>query len=161
MLKPLILASLFLPMMALADVKELQPGEEAACQLVVQETCKTTSREPAVACLEWHLETAEEEGADALVIRGSDERTQRLPSLSGGTRTVVNTRVKADYYNCGYAKQELMEAAKEAAQQVEKIAPVVTKSAEERLLQLNSLKEKGLITQDEYDQKRQEILSEL
>ena len=158
MFKPLIFASLLLPLAAQADIKILQPGEEANCQLIKEEVCKTTSKDPVKACDEWHQEEAEEQGADAFLMGTMEQSSHRQPSLTGA-KTVKTTRITATYYHCGLAKQAVQKVVDEAVQ--EPAAQVETDSIESRLLRLNSLKEKGLITQEEYDQKRQQILDEL
>lgn len=154
MFKPLIFASLFLPLAAQADIKNLQAGDETSCQMVAQETCKTSSREPVEMCLEWHQEKAVEAGADSLLIGDREESSVRRPSLTGA-KTVVTTKIAAAYYDCGLKQAELQQAVKTVVNK----APQLT--IEQRLIRLNTLKEKGLITQGEYDQKRQQILGEL
>ena len=57
----------------------------------------------------------------------------------------------------GPAWQERPASAPEVHDHIPSTAP----DARERLEQLNSLKEAGLLTQEEYDQKRKEILSQL
>lgn len=57
----------------------------------------------------------------------------------------------------GPARQERPASAPEVHDHIPSTAP----DARERLEQLNSLKEAGLLTQEEYDQKRKEILSQL
>lgn len=64
------------------------------------------------------------------------------------------------------SKQEIQEIVRETkAEQTKVEAPatlkVISKTIEERFLILENLKSKGLITEQEYQQKRQELLSEL
>ncbi|WP_419811381.1 SHOCT domain-containing protein [Bacterioplanoides sp.] len=159
MFKPLIFASLLLPLAAQADIKILQAGEAANCKLVKEEVCKTTSKKPDEACLEWHQEEADSSGADSLIIGATEQSSHRQPSLTGA-KTITTTRIAATYFDCGLAQQAVQQAVNKAVQEGA-VQQVTTQTIESRLLRLNSLKEKGLITEDEYDQKRQQILDAL
>ena len=132
-----------------SPVRTLAAGEEAGCEHLLHNECRTTSSKADEFCLAWHQDEARAAGADALMLGESDSSRQNKPSLVG-MKTVVTTSIQADYYRC----------AKPAEQAV--AAPAAKASGvEERLQVLESLKAKGLISADEYQQKRKEILADL
>lgn len=144
--------ALLLPLSGYAadTIRVLAEGEEAACERVSQQVCSTTSTNPAEECLAWHKEQAAEAGADAFLLRGSEDSRRNKPSLTG-MKSVVTTKVSADYFRC---------TTPAAA------ATTVTGSngwstVEKRLQVLESLKNKGLISEAEYQLKRQDILQDL
>ena len=153
--KPLVIVSLWLPLAAQADIKMLQAGEQAGCQLVAEDVCKTTASAAQQACLERHQQAAAEAGADAVLLGERDESTVRRPSLTGA-KNVTTTRIAAQYYDCG-----LQQAAFKQAVQSAVAEPAAQLSIEQRLVRLQKLKDKGLISADEYQQKRQQILDQL
>ncbi len=154
MIRPgVMMLALLLPLSGYAadKIRVLAEGEEASCELVSQQLCSTTSMNPAEECLAWHKKQAADAGADALLIRGSEDSRRNKPSLTG-MKTVVTTKVSADYYRCAAAVS---------------VAEIVVKDSEgwstveKRLLVLESLKSKGLISDTEYQLKRQDILKDL
>jgi hypothetical protein len=148
-----MMLALLLPLSGYAadKIRVLAEGEEASCELVSQQVCSTTSMNPADKCLAWHTKQAADAGADALLIRGSEDSRRNKPSLTG-MKTVVTTKVSADYYRCA--------AAVSVAETVVKDSEGWS-TVEKRLLVLESLKSKGLISDTEYQLKRQDILKDL
>ena len=154
MIRPgVMMLALLLPLSGYAADKArvLAEGDEASCELVSQQVCSTTSMNPAEECLAWHKKQAADAGADALLIRGSEDSRRNKPSLTG-MKTVVTTKVSADYYRCA--------AAVSVAETVVKDSEGWS-TVEKRLLVLESLKSKGLISDTEYQLKRQDILKDL
>ena len=154
MIRPgVMMLALLLPLSGYAADKArvLAEGDEASCELVSQQVCSTTSMNPAEECLAWHTKQAADAGADALLIRGSEDSRRNKPSLTG-MKTVVTTKVSADYYRCA--------AAVSVAETVVKDSEGWS-TVEKRLLVLESLKSKGLISDTEYQLKRQDILKDL
>ena len=148
---PALVLALSLPGIAwAAEVRELAAGAESGCERLAQEVCSTTSLQPAEACTRWHQEQAQAVGADAFVVRDTQESRRMQPSLSG-TKMVVTTRMTADYYRCASPATAAAEAP---------VAPGWS-TVEKRLQVLESLKSKGLISADEYQQKRAAILADL
>lgn len=154
MIRPgVMMLALLLPLSGYAadKIRVLAVGDEASCELVSQQVCSTTSMNPAEECLAWHKKQAADAGADALLIRGSEDSRRNKPSLTG-MKTVVTTKVSADYYRCA--------AAVSVAETVVKDSEGWS-TVEKRLLVLESLKSKGLISVEEYQLKRQDILKDL
>jgi hypothetical protein len=154
MIRPgVMMLALLLPLSGYAadKIRVLAVGDEASCELVSQQVCSTTSMNPAEECLAWHKKQAADAGADALLIRGSEDSRRNKPSLTG-MKTVVTTKVSADYYRCA--------AAVSVAETVVKDSEGWS-TVEKRLLVLESLKSKGLISDTEYQLKRQDILKDL
>ncbi len=154
MIRPgVMMLALLLPLSGYAadKIRVLAEGDEASCELVSQQVCSTTSMNPAEECLAWHKKQAADAGADALLIRGSEDSRRNKPSLTG-MKTVVTTKVSADYFRCA--------AAVSVAETVVKDSEGWS-TVEKRLLVLESLKSKGLISDTEYQLKRQDILKDL
>lgn len=154
MIRPgVMMLALLLPLSGYAadKIRVLAEGDEASCEMVSQQVCSTTSMNPAEECLAWHKKQAADAGADALLIRGSEDSRRNKPSLTG-MKTVVTTKVSADYYRCA--------AAVSVAETVVKDSEGWS-TVEKRLLVLESLKSKGLISDTEYQLKRQDILKDL
>lgn len=156
MIKPIAVALMLLPLSAFAedDVKLLEAGQESACKLVKQDVCKSTSMDPQKDCMEWHQEHAGKAKADAMVMRGSEESRRTRPSLSGN-KMVTTTAITADYYQCGFKekREKAMRAVNKAEYGVDHF--------EKRLKNLEKLKKKGLITEEEYQAQRKEIISDI
>ncbi|WP_260997057.1 SHOCT domain-containing protein [Thalassolituus hydrocarboniclasticus] len=133
------------------NIRVLSAGEETGCTWLAQEQCSTEARLAAEECLNWHQTQAVAAGADALLMGDSEESRRKKPSLTG-MKTVVATKVSADYYRCA--------AAAATAETVVKGAEGWS-TVEKRLLVLESLKAKGLISAEEYQAKRQDILKDL
>jgi len=148
-----MMLALLLPLSGYAadKIRVLAEGEEASCELVSKQVCSTTSMNPEEECLARHKMQAADAGADALLIRGLEDSRRNKPSLTG-MKTVVTTKVSADYYRCA--------AAATAAETVVKDSEGWS-TVEKRLLVLESLKSKGLISDAEYQLKRQDILKDL
>jgi len=158
MIKPLTTAViLLLPLTGYAadDVHVLKAGEEASCRLVTQDVCNSTSMKPAEVCLEWHNKMAKKASADAMIMHEGKESRRTRPTLSG-MKSIVTTSIAADYYDCGFAAQQ------NNGMMMQHHQPVESEDYyEQRLQNIQHLKEKGLITEKEYQQKRQQILDEL
>ncbi len=133
-----------------AEVRELAAGAESGCERLAQEVCSTTSLQPVEACARWHQEQALAAGADAYVVRDTQESRRMQPSLSG-TKTITTTRISADYYRCAAPVSSVTDTP----------AAPGWSTVEKRLQVLESLKSKGLISAEEYQQKRAAILADL
>ena len=158
MVRPgVMMLALLLPLSGYAadKIRVLAEGDESSCELVSQQVCSTTSMNPAEECLAWHKKQATDAGADALLIRGSEDSRRNKPSLTG-MKTVVTTKVSADYYRCAAAVSVAETVAETVVKDSEGWSTV-----EKRLLVLESLKSKGLISDTEYQLKRQDILKDL
>lgn len=134
-----------------AGARLVDVSEVGQCKKLGQQVCTTTKSDADTVCLAMHQEEAANVNADAIVLVEQEQVKQRRPSLMGN-KTVIKTDITADYYDCGFP---------------EPIAPVKRTvnrdlyDIEERLEVLESLKSKGLVTEQEYNQKRQDILSDL
>lgn len=144
---------LLLPLHVQADsnVRVLNVAETKACKPVDRQACTTTQSNAAETCLAWHMEAAEKADADGILLGQTEQTKQRKPSLSG-PKTIVKTTVNADYYQCGFATADTGSASSAAP---------AWSSVEKRLETLESLKQKGLVTEEEYQSKRQDILKDL
>ena len=131
--------------------------DENQCKLIKEADCTTAKREGLKVCTEKHLEGANRLQADTLLLGEVKEMEHRKPSLTGAKKVRL-TQVQAYYYQCETAQEKANTPMSSPA--MKGIAPAA-KSIEDRLVQLNSLKDKGLITQEEYKSKRTEILNEL
>ncbi|WP_430461746.1 SHOCT domain-containing protein [Thalassolituus sp. LLYu03] len=143
-----------LPVLAQSPVRELKAGEEAGCQPVEQQVCSSTSMKPEDECFSWHSRMAKDAGADAFVVRETERSRKNKPSLTG-MKTEVTTKISADYFRCQQPAQ---------VQPLPAAAPAPRgdfSTVEKRLQVLESLKAKGLISADEYQQKRGDILNDL
>ena len=119
------------------------------CTLIKETDCTSKKMEGLAACKKnLKKETVELDG-DTLVITGTEQTEQRKPSLTG-VKTVTKTKVTAGIYRCK-AEENAVPEKKARAEQ----------SVENRLTRLNKLKEKGLISEEEYLTKRAEILDDL
>ena len=155
MIRNCALILLLSPVAALAadDVKLLEAGQASSCRLVKQDVCSSTSMDPDEECMGWHRRHAAEAKADAMVLGDRDESRRKRPSLSG-MKTITTTRIHADYYDCGLKSET-------AGQSMHKQHTHGAGYFEQRLKNLQQLKDKGLITEDEYQQKRKAIISEI
>lgn len=156
---------LALPTSASPDVRITGKVDES-CTMIKEVDCTTHKRDGEKACEEKLKKMAKEEGADTLIIEAVEQTKQRKPSLSG-VKTVTETSMSGTLYQC-HTGNEISHSRSKAT---DKSAPESSrkdthkksndKTIEERLIQLNDLKEKGLITEDEYQAKRAEILGDL
>ncbi|WP_096085703.1 SHOCT domain-containing protein [Agaribacterium haliotis] len=158
-MKQLALSSALMVLSAFAQAKEetkkisiADSVNPAECQLLASESCETQKQDADKKCNKVHRKQAQEAGANTIVIGERSVKTSRRPFYDGSYKTIKKTSIAASYYHC----------------EVEQATPAKTSgnmkskgSAEERLLRLNSLKEKGLISEKEYQDKRQQILDEL
>ena len=152
----LILAAILISGLASA-AQLVESIDESQCKLIKEADCTTAKREGLKACTEKHLESANRLQADSLLLGEVKEMEHRKPSLTGAKKVRL-TQVQAYYYQCETAQEKANTPMSSPA--MKGIAPAA-KSIEDRLVQLNSLKDKGLITQEEYESKRTEILNEL
>jgi len=120
-----------------------------SCEMVVKAECHAKGYSGTEECREQFAEEAESEGADTILVTSQDQYKTRKPSLSGGMQVIDNTKMKADLYRCN----EVVAASPEVKAQA--------LSVEERLLRLNELRNKELISDDEYRAGRERILNDL
>jgi len=118
------------------------------CEMVSNTECHAKGYRGESECHEQFAKKAEGDGADTILVTSQDQYKTRKPSLSGGMQVTDNTKMKADLYRCN-----------EVAASPELKAQALT--VEERLLQLNELREKELISADEYRTGRERILNDL
>lgn len=152
---PLLIAVSVPLMAAESSVRELSAAQAAKCRFVADNDCSTTKSEGDAFCREWHSKQAESAGADAMVLSESDTYVRQRPSLTG-LKTVTTTKMKAGYYQCGF---EPARPAPGMKGHIKKAMP--ERSIEQRLIMLNRLKEKQLISEEEYQSKRKQILDDL
>ncbi|MBM94848.1 MAG: hypothetical protein CMI09_03220 [Oceanospirillaceae bacterium] len=149
--------TLLLPLFAQAEVQLVEAGAVGQCKKLDHQVCTSTKTDADEVCLERHKESAAEVGADAIVVIQKEETRQRRPSLTG-TKTVIKTDITADYFDCGLPEAPVESVSQKVANQVV-IRDLYT--IEDRLNVLETLKAKGLVSDEEYNQKRQDILSDL
>ena len=125
--------------------------DPAKCVLVTKESCTSSKSDSLKACTEIHVEKAENLDADTIIITNSKTSKHRKPSLTGGMKTVTITEVSANYYTCKETSAPVVNATPRPSE----------KSIEERLNILKQLKDKTLISAEEYKKKKSEILQEL
>lgn len=121
------------------------------CVLVTKKSCTSSKSDSLKACTEVHTEKAEKLDADTIIITNSKTSKHRKPSLTGGMKTVKITEISANYYACKTSTTRARSTLKSNSE----------KTIEERLNTLNNLKEKKLISAEEYSKKRQDILNDL
>lgn len=136
------------------DVARCQLIEKNSCSIQGQSIQSDTDEKD---CQDKHLEDAAEVGANAVIFTGTTTSERRRPRMDGRYVTVVSTDVSAEYYACDQAELFAQQEAKQAEEKVE----AVSQSIEQRLNTLEMLKEKGLISVDEYQAKRTDILNDL
>lgn len=125
--------------------------DENQCTLITTESCTNTKSEGLKACIEKHKEQATKKEANTIIITNTQTSKHRKPSLTGGIKSVTTTTVSADYYTCQVSDNVATNP-----------LPIkFNQTIEDRLNTLNKLKEKNLITDKEYADKREEILSDL
>ena len=122
---------------------------EPGCEKLTSVTCSVQSRNGEEQCQAQLAGEAEKAGADSILITDTESNTLRKPSLSG-VKTVTSTQMSADLYRC--------QAPVAAVPVAEKTAE---KTVEERLLRLQDLYSKKLISDEEYQAQRQRILNDL
>lgn len=134
-----------------ANVDVVEGVDSAKCVLVTKESCTSSKSDSLKACTETHIEKAKKLDADTIMITDQKTSKHRKPSLAGGMKTVTITEVLANYYMCKSDTPVIENTSKNMSE----------KTIEERLNTLNTLKGKYLITEEEYSEKRQEILDDL
>lgn len=149
--------ALLLPLLVQAEVRLVEVEAVGQCKKLDHQVCTTTKSDADDVCLERHKEEAAEIGADAIVVIQKEETKQRRPSLMG-TKTVTKTDITADYFDCGYPDVPVKAVSQKA---INKSVIRDLYTIEDRLNVLETLKSKGLISEEEYRQKRQEILADL
>ena len=155
---PLLTSALFVSSLSYAasDVNLAGEIDPEHCQLVKEERCSTQKSDGVSVCEKRLKEEADELNANTLVLGEIEQTVQRKPSLNG-VKTVTITSVNAAIYRCPVAS----DAPQSREYHPAPVERPMEKSVEERLIQLNGLKEKGLISDEEYQSKRAEILEEL
>ncbi len=157
----LFVPALLAPALVLADAARIIPAEDAvACRLLAKQECKTIEDKGLEHCQQWHQHQARQQDADAVVLADADTFIRKRPSLNG-VKTVTTTIVPAAYYYCGFEP-----LTRRKGEGKEAIAPAPVSAPdhnhfEQRLLTLQKLRDKGLISAEEYALKRQQILDEL
>jgi len=149
--------TLLLPLLVQAEIRLVEASAVGQCKKMDHQVCTTTKPDADAVCLERHKEEAAEVGADAIVVVQKEETKQRRPSFTG-SKTVIKTDITADYFDCGYSDVPVKSVSQKAINQAV-IRDLYT--IEERLKVLETLKSKGLISEKEYRQKRQAILTDL
>jgi len=119
----------------------------ASCTKITEATCWTQKSDADEHCRGELATQAEEQGADTLVVTDIEQNDLRKPSLAGGMKTVTKTRMTADLYRCGQAVKEVVSDEAE--------------TIESRLIKLKNLRDKSLISEQEYADLRQKILDEI
>jgi len=130
--------------------------DESQCKLAGEEVCETQKSQEAKAkakCNKWHTKKARDLGANSIVITNRSVSESRRPLYDGRYKTIKNTSISASYYTCS-AQYTATQVPKPPMEQQDN-------TIELRLIKLESLKEKGLITEKEYQAKRAEILEDL
>ncbi|MGB1090860.1 MAG: SHOCT domain-containing protein [Oceanobacter sp.] len=135
------------------DIQNLEQAQLANCTKLASDECDSESSDAEAVCLAELQQKAIKAKADALFISGQESFTQRRPTLVGGVKKVTRLKMQADYYDCGYAAK--------SAKSAGSVDVPAWQQVEGRLKNLESLKSKGLISAEEYDQKRQDILNDL
>jgi len=146
---PLFGVLIGLSMMVQAQPEFVEVVAES-CELVGAAECHEKGYTGLEKCREALSGDAGKAGADTVHILATDQYKTRKPSLSGGMQVTDNTKMKAELYLCSSGSKEL--GAESDARSM---------SVEERLLRLNALKEKSLITEGEYQAARKRILLDL
>ncbi|WP_369857140.1 hypothetical protein [Candidatus Thalassolituus haligoni] len=135
-----------------AESVEIRDGvDEQSCRMVKQEMCSTTSRDGVAHCRQEHLKSAAQFGANRVVIGTTDQSDHKKRMANGLYTSVTKTRMKARYFACDETSRVRQPAAVQGG----------GKSIEERLLRLESLRQKHLLTEPEYTAKRAAILDDL
>lgn len=153
----LLSASLLLsavPPVLAQDIATIDSEKASHCLLISEESCSDTSEE---GCIRKHKEHARELRADSLLITEVSESRYRKPSLAGGIKSVTKVSVAAEYYDC------ITQNAPDVASPVTRQPSDNTKgkTIAERLKVLKTLREDALISDQEYADKKEEILKEL
>ncbi|MDF1764094.1 MAG: hypothetical protein P1U57_11850 [Oleibacter sp.] len=143
-------------------VMVVESVDTARCQMIKENSCSIQgqslqSDSDEKDCQNKHLEDAAEAGANAVMFTGTTTSERRRPRVDGRYVTVVSTDVAAEYYACDQAELFAQQEAKQAEEKVE----AASQSIEQRLNTLETLKEKELISVEEYQAKRREILNDL
>lgn len=132
------------------DITISQSIDESDCTLIGQDICKTQKKDAMSKCEDWHKETAQEQGANTVVITDTTDTESRRPFFDGSVKTIKWTHIAAKYYSC--AKQASFKPTEEKTP---------ANKFEQRLMTLEALYKKRLITDEEYKRKRAEILRDL
>ncbi|TVZ41381.1 hypothetical protein P886_0726 [Alteromonadaceae bacterium 2753L.S.0a.02] len=133
------------------------------CRLINKNVCVTEKRDEKKAikkCNKWHINQASEQGANRVLITDNTYSEHRRPHYDGSSKTIKTREYLADYYACDLAEVSVVNDTQQEALPVNN-SGASKSSIEDRLLRLESLKKKGLISAEEYAAKRAEILSEL
>lgn len=137
----------------------------AECEQLKTASCSTIKSNAIKACTKVHKEQADALGANRIKLLSNQvtSQKQRKPSLTGA-KMVTLTTVPAEYFLCAKPKmtppiKSMPPAPGKRITPPQKQKP--TNSIEARLIQLNQLLEKGLITKEEYQAKRKDILDSL
>lgn len=150
---PPLVAALLLSPSVFADARLVDTIDKNHCTKLAEQTCSSqkAKEENAVAkCQQWHLDKASEVGANRVLISDTLATEHRRPHFDGSIKTIVERVFNAEYYQCA-------DTAPATAPQTGQPARTIA----ERLRVLESLREQQLITDQEYQQKRQAILDEL
>jgi hypothetical protein len=132
------------------DVTISQSVDESDCTLIRQDICKTRKKDAMSKCEDWHKENAKEKGANTIVITDTTHTEARRPFYDGSVDKIKWTHIAAKYYSC---ENHASTKSSEEKTQSDKF--------EERLMTLEALYKKRLITDEEYKSKRVEILRDL
>ncbi|WP_300427531.1 hypothetical protein [uncultured Thalassolituus sp.] len=143
---------LLIPFLGISAMSVAEPvfvdQVSAGCSKVTEATCWTQKSDAEEHCRSELSRQAEEENADTLIVTLFEQQDMRKPSLVGGVKVVTKTQMSADLYRCTQTPSPQTHA--EPGETIE-----------QRLLKLKDLKEKALISEEEYADLRQKILNEI
>lgn len=132
------------------DITISQSVDESDCTLIGQDICKTRKKDAMSKCEDWHKEKAKEKGANTFVITDTTQTVTRRPFYDGSVDKITWTQIAAKYYSC--EKNASTNSSEEKAP---------SNKFGQRLMTLEALYKKRLITDEEYKKKRAEILRDL
>ncbi|WP_221800610.1 SHOCT domain-containing protein [Oceanobacter mangrovi] len=143
-----------------SSIEFRQQADPQFCQLVQKETCSTNSRDGLEHCQAEHRKQADKYGANVVVTGETTQNRHKKRMANGLYDDFIKTRMEASYYRCG---DQPVDADKPVKQTRPMPLPADAGSLpiEKRLQRLQSLRDKGLISEQEYQQKRQQIIDQL
>ncbi|SMF31621.1 Short C-terminal domain-containing protein [Alteromonadaceae bacterium Bs31] len=147
-----------------SDIAIVESIDDTRCTYKAQHTCTTQKKKKThEKCDTWHIDKARDVGANTILITDESSTESRRPHYDGTYKTIRTTNIVASYYLCSGKLTEENAPALTEEPPVSSAPKSTTPPAsiEERLIRLQSLYKKGLITEAEYKHKRSAILSEL
>ena len=140
--------------MVFADdtISIVESVDEAHCRLLGDAVCETQKHDAQKKCNKWHKAKAEKAEANTLMITDTPATQSTRPHYDGSRKKITTTFIAANYYSCDVVKNPVV---------VDEPSAQAPQSVEDRLLQLDALLKKELITEQEYQEKRADILKDL